>query len=95
MHEQSIIDSILEKLDINNCIVKVISLVCDVDSLKKRLNEDINRGVRMADVIERSVVRIPLYQKLDTIKVNSSDKSALRQGPIRAVRHLYCTLKAL
>jgi len=75
MHKQSIIDSILEKLDIKNCIVKVISLVCDVDSLKERLNEDINKGLRMADVVERSVVRIPLYHELDTIKINSSDKS--------------------
>jgi len=74
MHEQSIIDNILEKLDINNCIVKVISLVCDVDSLIKRLKEDINKGVRMEDIIARSVLRIPLYHKLDTIKINSSDK---------------------
>lgn len=74
MHEQSIIDSILIKLDINNCMIKVISLVCDIDSLKKRLNEDINRGVRSADVVQRSVERIPLYHKLDTIKIDSSDK---------------------
>ncbi|MHB1150748.1 MAG: AAA family ATPase [Eubacteriales bacterium] len=75
MHEQSIIDSILEKLDVKNCIVNIISLVCDVDSLKKRMKKDVESGIRIVDVIERSVVRIPLYQKLETIKIDSSDKS--------------------
>lgn len=75
MHEQSIIDHIIEKLDTKNCKVKLISLVCDEYSLCKRLNEDIENGVRTADVIERSVARIPMYEHLNTIKVDSSRKS--------------------
>ena len=38
MHEQSIIDSILEKLDTQNCEVKCISLVADEKTLCERLS---------------------------------------------------------
>lgn len=37
MHEQSIINSILEKLDIQNCKVKCVSLVADEKTLCERL----------------------------------------------------------
>ena len=76
MHEQSIIDSILNRIDTENCIVKVISLVCDEDTLKKRIERDINEGIRTDRVIERCVERILLYQGLETIKIDTSNKSA-------------------
>ncbi|CDM69842.1 hypothetical protein CM240_2725 [Clostridium bornimense] len=76
MHEQSIIDSILNRIDTENCIVKVISLVCDEDVLKKRIERDINEGIRTDRVIERCVERISLYQGLKTIKIDTSNKSA-------------------
>lgn len=40
MHEQCIINSILEKLDIQNCKVKCISLVADEKTLCERLTMD-------------------------------------------------------
>ena len=52
MHQQSIIDSILEKLDTQNCEVKCISLIADEASLQKRLTTDVERGIRAEDVIE-------------------------------------------
>lgn len=75
MHEQSIIDSILRRMNIEGCNVKKISLICDEVSLKKRLEEDVNKGIRTAEVIERSIARIPLYQELETIKIDTSNKS--------------------
>ena len=75
MHEQSIIDSILDGLDTSNCMVKVISLVCDEESLKYRLEKDIREGKRKEDVIARSVARLPLYQGLQTVKIDTSNKS--------------------
>ncbi len=74
MHEQSIIDDILKKIDTEGCIVKAISLVCDEVSLKKRLEEDINKGIRTPEIIERSIARLPLYQKLESIKIDTADK---------------------
>ena len=75
MHQQSIIDSILEKLDTQNCEVKCISLIADEASLHKRLTTDVERGIRAEDVIERSVARIPMYQTLNTIKIYTNEKT--------------------
>ena len=75
MHEQSIINSILDKLAIQNCTVKCISLIADEKTLRDRLSIDIERGVRSVDVIERSVSRLPLYQTLNTIKIDTSGKN--------------------
>jgi len=75
MHQQSIIDSILEKLDAKNCDVKCISLITDEINLRKRLTADVENGIRTADVIDRSVARISLYHTLDTIKIDTSNKT--------------------
>ena len=77
MHEQSIIDSILEKLDTQNCEVKCISLVADEKTLRERLSMDVAKNIRTSDVIERSVARIPLYQTLRTIKIDTNKKSVV------------------
>lgn len=75
MHEQSIINSIIEKLNIKNCTVNCISLVANEKSLRDRLSNDVERGIRTADIIERSVARIPLYQVLNTIKIDTNKKT--------------------
>ena len=75
MHQQSIIDSILEKLDAKNCDVKCISLITDEINLRKRLTADVENGIRTADVIDRSVARISLYHTLDTVKIDTSNKT--------------------
>ena len=75
MHEQSIIDSILEKLDIDSREVKRISLIADESTLRRRLTADVTRGARTADIIDRSVARMSMYRTLDTIKVDTSNKT--------------------
>lgn len=75
MHEQKIIDDILSGIDRRNCHVKVISLVCDEETLHNRLEKDVAAGVRTPDVIERSVARIPCYQQLNTIKLQTVGKT--------------------
>lgn len=75
MHEQHIIDSIIEKLDIENCEVKCISLITDEATLRNRLESDVNAGIRTEDVIERSIARISKYQSLNTIKIDTVNKT--------------------
>ena len=75
MHRQDIINRLLEKLDLKQCEVKVISLICDSKTLKNRLQKDIDSGIRTADIIDRSMERIPLYQGLNTIKIDTTSKS--------------------
>ena len=76
MHEQSIIDTIISGLDTGNSRIVSVSLLCSEQELIQRLQKDVTVGIRSPDVIERSVQRIPLYQKLNTIKVDTSGKSA-------------------
>lgn len=76
MHQQEIIDGILERLNTAGWRVVTISLVCTPEALEKRLQRDVDAGIRMPDVIVRSIERIPLYEKLNTIKVDVSDIDA-------------------
>lgn len=75
MHEQSIIDHIIGNLNIENCAVRSISLVANEACLRERLLKDVAQGRRTADVIERSISRLPLYLQLNTIKIDTSNKS--------------------
>lgn len=75
MHQQSIIDSITEKLDTQNCAVKCISLIANETNLRRRLTEDVESGIRSEDVVERSIARIPMYQTLNTIKIDTNEKT--------------------
>ncbi|HOK32437.1 MAG TPA: AAA family ATPase [Limnochordia bacterium] len=75
MHEQSIIDGILRNLETTNCEIKAISLLCAADELRERLSRGIAAGRREPDVLERSLARMPLYDQLNTIKINTSGKT--------------------
>lgn len=75
MHEQGIIDAILEGLDTEKCSVKVLSLTADAETLTYRILRDLESGVRQRDVLERSLARLPLYEKLNSIKVDTTGKT--------------------
>lgn len=82
MHEQAIIDEILYRLDLRGCTVAVISLVCPKEVLQSRLQKDIDAGIRTPDVLERSIARLPLYEGLNTIRLDTGKmdpKSAARE----------------
>ncbi len=66
LHEQTILDDLLSRLDTAECEVHPISLVCSEQALTERIRRDIDAGVRSADVLERSIARIPLYTALKT-----------------------------
>ncbi|WP_019536796.1 AAA family ATPase [Paenibacillus ginsengihumi] len=76
MHQQEIIDQILSRLDTQGCKVHLISLICSPDALRERLAKDIHAGIRTEDVLKRSLERIPLYEKLNTTKVDVSNITA-------------------
>lgn len=76
MHQQEIIDEIRNRLDLQDCKVKIVSLVCEEDVLRSRLKKDISQGIRREDVVERSVRRLPLYETLNTEKIDVSWISA-------------------
>ena len=72
LHEQKILDNLIGRLNHNGCTVHRFSLVSNKQALSERLSRDIAGGKREPDIIERSVARIPLYDALDTVKIDVS-----------------------
>ena len=72
MHRQEILDQVLAGLPLAGCRVSRFSLVCTPEALEARLKKDIARGLRTADVLERSLPRLSLYEKQDTEKLDVS-----------------------
>ena len=51
-------------------------LACsDEKTLCERLAMDVEKGIRSEDIIERSIARIPMYQALNTIKIDTNAKN--------------------
>jgi broad-specificity NMP kinase len=78
MYKQCIIDNMLSRLDINGVEVKSLSLTCNAHCLKSHLQRDVDAGIREPNVIKRSLARLPLYSKLDTIKIDVSALTAMQ-----------------
>lgn len=76
MHEQSIMDDILLRLNTTDCVVKMFSLIINETALRERLSRDVSNGIRTVDVIQRSVDRIGNYNNLNTKKIDVSNISA-------------------
>ncbi len=75
MHEQNIIDAILNKVNTADCVVKIVSLMAKRETLTERIVRNIDSGCRDADVLERSIERLPLYQSVNSIKVKTDGKT--------------------
>ena len=89
LHEQTIIDTILERLPLSDCRIRNISLICNERNLKSRLRQDISAGIRTADIVERSLARLPLYSRLHTEKVDTNGKSAEKVANIILLKAPY------
>ena len=74
LHEQKILDDIIARLNHSDCTIHCFSLISNEQALLERLNRDIAEG--KPHDIERSVAAIPLYDALDTVKIDVSTISA-------------------
>lgn len=72
MHEQSIIDEILSRLNLEGVSVYPMSLICSQETLTKHISKDIAIGIRQKDVLEKSLQRLDMYRQLNTIKIDIS-----------------------
>lgn len=84
MHQQSILDDLLARLDTADCRVRLISLTCAEEALRKRLQKDVDAGIRTPDVIGRSVERLGCYEALQTEKIDVS-----RITPVEAAEKIW------
>lgn len=74
MHEQSIIDEILDRLDTNDIKVYNISLICSEKQLRRNIEKDIEQGLRTRLDIQKSINRLPMYQVLKTQQIDVTDR---------------------
>lgn len=77
MDHQAILDELLARLDgqLDSVAVHSISLVLPPDALRKRLQKDVDAGLRAEDILDRAVARLPLYDRLDTLKLDAGEKT--------------------
>lgn len=76
IHQEEIFSQILEPLRGIDFELHKITLMCSEAALRTRLELDVQNGIRQPDVIERSVARLPLYELMDTVKIDVSGISA-------------------
>ena len=72
MHQQSIVDTILGRLDLTDVKVVSVSLVCSREVLLQRLYRDVEAGIRQPDILLRSPQRLNLYDSMNTEKIDTS-----------------------
>lgn len=72
MHQQSIVDTILGRLDLTDVKVVSVSLVCSREALLQRLYRDVEAGIRQPDILLRSPQRLNLYDSMNTEKIDTT-----------------------
>lgn len=86
MHQQQIIDDVLARLPLTGVEVICVTLTASPDVLKERICRDIPAGLRDENAIARALAYLPLYDAVQSIKVNSSALSAAElAGQIREI----------
>ncbi len=75
MDRPSILDELKSRLELTGVEVHAVSLVCTPEQLAERLARDVARGLRTPDVVDRSLQRLPLYDALDTYKVDTTGRT--------------------
>ena len=71
MQDKASADNILRRLDLTNVNARLFTLMVSEKALRARLDADVQAGKRTADVIERSVARLPLYERMDSEKIDT------------------------
>ena len=75
IHTDEIMEEILKGLNTSNVEIYKITLMCSVESLVSRIKGDIIKGLRDEDNIRRSLDKYDMYNKMNTIKIDTSNKS--------------------
>lgn len=72
IHLEEIYDMILKRLDGLEFELYKITLMCSEESFKKRVLLDIKNNAREEAALEAGLERFPLYEKLNTTKIDTS-----------------------
>ena len=71
LQQPETLETILSRLDTKGTAVHCFTLLASRDTLRGRLERDIRSGLRTADVVERSLAYLPLYEAQATKKVHT------------------------
>lgn len=77
MHQESIMEDVINRLKGINFKLYKISLICSKEALRDRLMNDVNKKIRHEEIIERSVQRLKMYQNMDTNKIDVTNINQL------------------
>ena len=75
MYEQRIIDEICSSLDLSDWKILSVSLVCSEEALEERIRKDMGKGLRSGGVLERSLERMKLYDRVQSVKIDTTGKA--------------------
>ena len=75
MPQQKIVDDILSRLPLEGVKVVSISLNASPEVLTERIRRDIAAGLRDESVISRALSYLPLYEKVQSLKLDTSTLS--------------------
>lgn len=88
MHTQEIVDQICDGLNLDDCVIHKFTLTCSEATLKNRLNKDISFGIREPEVLLRSIERLPLYDQMNTVKINVDDMTATQAQAAASIKKM-------
>ncbi|MGL5416154.1 MAG: AAA family ATPase [Clostridium sp.] len=74
IHTEKIMNDILKRINMKNIDVYKITLMCSKEELISRIENDIQNGIRDIENINRSLEKLSLYNEMDTIKIDTTDK---------------------
>ena len=75
IQSDEIMKSVLNKINTEDIDVYKITLMCTKEELIRRIEDDIKNGLRDDKNVERSLERYNMYEKMDTIKVDTTNKT--------------------
>ena len=75
MHQPEIAGSILERLDLAQTKVCRYTLLCSESTLRRRIVQDIQAGLRNSGAMEHSLSYLPLCASQDTFKIMTDELS--------------------
>lgn len=84
MHETSIVEDVLGRLDLADARFSLFTLTAAPQALEERLRRDIAAGKRSPDVLERSLKRLPLYEGMNSRKIDVSAISSRKAAELVA-----------
>ena len=70
MDHDGIIQSLLDRLPGQGFRLWSVSLTASPEELRRRVERDVAAGIRRPGAAEASLARLPLYEKMDTIKLD-------------------------